>query len=128
MAFIVDTAKLTCSCGAKAEEKDRGRFLKRHPRMCSERREFAHQLAQTVKCVDEDAGGGDGQHVDLGKMIMDVQTEGVGLTDWEREFVEGVDNQFALSKSLSGRQREVLYRIYRERVEGRAGVGKGVGK
>lgn len=47
------TAPLECSCGAKAPPKDRKRFLARHPKMCSERREFTRQLAQGTRCVDD---------------------------------------------------------------------------
>lgn len=46
--------KLECSCGANAEPKDRKRFLKRHPSMCSERREFTRKVAQGTRCVDDD--------------------------------------------------------------------------
>jgi hypothetical protein len=51
-----------CSCGAKARPCERKRFMKRHPLLCNKRRQFAKQLAQTVRSVspfnyDEDYRG-----------------------------------------------------------------------
>lgn len=55
MNTITDTAgAIQCSCGSKAEPKDRNRFLKRHPRICSERREFTKQIARGTRCVDDE--------------------------------------------------------------------------
>ncbi len=46
----------TCSCGAKAKANsaEEKRFLKRHPALCSRRKEFTKQLAQTCKSVEGD--------------------------------------------------------------------------
>ena len=41
-----------CSCGASARKSEVKRFLSRHPRICSERRRFAQQLAQGTRCVE----------------------------------------------------------------------------
>jgi len=44
---------LTCpNCGATAEPKDRKRFERRHPALCTARRDFAKQLAQGTRCVE----------------------------------------------------------------------------
>jgi hypothetical protein len=48
-----DTGEVMCSCGARAEAKDRRRFLSRHPKLCSERRRFSQQLANGTRSVDD---------------------------------------------------------------------------
>ena len=47
---------LTCECGASAKDtsKERGRFKRRHPKLCYERKRFAKQLAATTRAVDAD--------------------------------------------------------------------------
>ena len=40
------------NCGATADPKDRNRFAKRHPRLCTERREFNRKLAQGTRCAE----------------------------------------------------------------------------
>lgn len=51
-----DNGWIACSCGATVPDNPRyrARFLKRHPTLCSERREFAEQLATGTRSVDED--------------------------------------------------------------------------
>ena len=48
-----DTGGVVCSCGASSPRNGACRFLSRHPRLCTERRNIAHQLAQGVRCVDD---------------------------------------------------------------------------
>ncbi len=47
-------ARLMCACGASAADtcKERGRFKRRHPVLCSERRNFTKQLAQGTRSVE----------------------------------------------------------------------------
>ena len=47
---------LHCECGASARNTstERNRFLRRHPKLCSERAAFAHQLAQGVRIVEDE--------------------------------------------------------------------------
>ena len=49
--------RLVCDCGAKARNtsRERNRFTRRHPKLCSEWRSFAKQLAQDVRSVNADA-------------------------------------------------------------------------
>lgn len=43
-----------CECGAVCKDpKDLKRFQRRHPKMCQERKTFAQQLAQEVRCVED---------------------------------------------------------------------------
>lgn len=46
---------LTCPCGASAPDttKERKRFQRRHPALCSERKAFNKQLAQGVRSVED---------------------------------------------------------------------------
>jgi hypothetical protein len=58
VAVIEIDGKLACSCGAKADRKDRRRFLRRHADgACgarkAEREAFTKQLAQGTRCVDD---------------------------------------------------------------------------
>lgn len=52
---IVGSAIMCPGCGAvcAATSKRRGRFLKRHPAKCQERREFSRQLAEGVRSVED---------------------------------------------------------------------------
>lgn len=47
---------MTCSsCGATCREaKHLGRFTRRHPRLCTKRKEFTAQLAAGTRSVDAD--------------------------------------------------------------------------
>lgn len=61
MAKSEDNAGLVCvNCGAIGLPKNRARFLKRHPKLCKERADFAKQLAAGTRSVPdsdlEDAG------------------------------------------------------------------------
>ena len=42
--------------------------------------------------------------------------ESGGLSDWERNFLESIDDQFSHTGQLSRRQEEILERIYTEKV------------
>jgi hypothetical protein len=58
LAGLKRQRRLQCSvCGALGELKERKRFLSRHPAKCAaaraERKEFAHQLAQGTRSVDD---------------------------------------------------------------------------
>lgn len=48
------TARLTCPCGASAANtsKERGRFKRRHPALCADRKKFTKQLAQGTRSVE----------------------------------------------------------------------------
>lgn len=48
---------LVCDCGAAAKNntRERGRFKRRHPRLCNERGNFAKQLAQDTKSVEDNS-------------------------------------------------------------------------
>ena len=48
--------------------------------------------------------------------IEDVNEEGRGLTDWERNFMFSITEQFDSRGALSERQEEILERIYTEKV------------
>lgn len=49
---------LVCDCGATAPYRGEGlRFNRRHPAMCSERRQVSRELAAGVRCVDDEEGG-----------------------------------------------------------------------
>lgn len=50
-------------------------------------------------------------------MIDSVNYEGEALTDWEEDFMESITDQWDRKKSLSDRQKEVLERIYCEKVK-----------
>ncbi len=47
---------LTCECGATAKDtsKERGRFKRRHPKLCYARHKLTKQLAATTRAVDAD--------------------------------------------------------------------------
>lgn len=53
---LTDLHVLTCSCGAKSKDTAEGRqrFMRRHPALCSDRKEFARQLAQTTRAVEDE--------------------------------------------------------------------------
>ena len=44
---------LRCKCGAEAFLSERKRFLRRHPSLCTARREFAKKLAATTRHLDD---------------------------------------------------------------------------
>jgi hypothetical protein len=44
-----------------------------------------------------------------------INTEGIGLTEWEECFMESLADQFDRSGSISDRQEEILERIYTNR-------------
>lgn len=48
--------ELVCECGARVPNtsKYRGRFKRRHPKLCQKRKEFAKQLAEDVKSVEDE--------------------------------------------------------------------------
>ena len=53
--FKDERGVFVCSCGAECRErKDIVRFLRRHPRLCSERREYTKQLARGTRCVEDE--------------------------------------------------------------------------
>ena len=45
---------LNCDCGASAKDtsKERGRFKRRHPKLCYARHKLTKQLAQAVRSVE----------------------------------------------------------------------------
>ena len=101
---------LTCSCGAVCRKpKDRKRFKARHPVLCSERRDFAHQLAQGTRCVE--TTGTD----EIRNYLKLVTEHGRGLTPWETEFVASLTEQFNERAWITDKQREILDRIYKDR-------------
>ena len=46
-----------CTVTARDNSKERGRFLRRHPRLCTGRHEFAKQLASDVRSVETSEKG-----------------------------------------------------------------------
>jgi len=48
--------------------------------------------------------------------IIKVNDEGVNLSDWERQFMESITDQFDRKLWISDRQEEILERIYTEKV------------
>lgn len=52
----------------------------------------------------------------IADMLERIATEGRRLTDWEREFVESVTDQFERRGSLTDKQVDVIERIYTEKV------------
>lgn len=105
-----DAAGLRCQCGARCSLAERGRFLKRHPGPCAralhERKEFAHQLAQGTRSVQEDSGD----------LIDEIQRKGKDLTAWEEESIESIAEQWERRGRLTPKQEEILQRIWKERV------------
>jgi len=51
----------------------------------------------------------------LDTWIEEIQAHGRGLTKWEAEFVDSIAGQLQERGSLSGRQIEILERIYAEK-------------
>lgn len=51
----------------------------------------------------------------LSEWITAVNEDGLGLTDWELNFMESITDQFERTNSLSERQIEILERIYVEK-------------
>jgi hypothetical protein len=49
-------------------------------------------------------------------MLSACEDEARGLTDWERNFIESLREQFTNRGDLSERQTEILERIYCEKV------------
>lgn len=52
---------------------------------------------------------------DVAAWITAVNEHGVNLTDWERQFMESVTDQWDRTGRLSDRQVEILERIYAEK-------------
>lgn len=114
-----------CSCGARACGKDVGRFLKRHPKLCSARAEFNKKLASGTRSVDQE----DFENVDefmkivadekIARLIEDLDAVEGSLSDWEREFVLSLKLSGRLkpgaTQGLSVKQVEVLLRIHKTR-------------
>lgn len=51
----------------------------------------------------------------LAQWIDEVNTHGKRLTDWEKNFMESLTNQFEETNSLSEKQEEILERIYADK-------------
>ena len=47
--------------------------------------------------------------------INTIRTEGKGLSKWEEDFVDSIEEQFNTKKHLSPRQMEILENIYAEK-------------
>ncbi len=47
--------------------------------------------------------------------IRQIQENGRGVTKWEQDFVDSVEEQFAERQSLSEKQLDILERIYADR-------------
>ena len=52
----------------------------------------------------------------LGEVIEACTENTDRLTDWERQFIESVSDQWDRRHSLSDKQREILERIYVEKI------------
>ena len=48
----------------------------------------------------------------IAQWIEDVNNVGRGLTDWEKNFIESITDQFEQTGRLSEKQEEILERIY----------------
>jgi hypothetical protein len=104
---------LTCSCGAKCKPGAERRFRERHPKLCSERHEFARQLAQGTRSVDADEPStltlGD---LNAAYMLAEINERGRNLTVWEQDFISSIGTQ----EKLSPRQLAVLAKIHASRI------------
>lgn len=47
--------------------------------------------------------------------ITTVQEEGRGLSKWEQDFMESIQERFETSRFITDRQEEILERIYSEK-------------
>jgi hypothetical protein len=105
--------QIHCSCGAKALPKDRNRFLKRHPKICSDRAAYNHQLAGGTKSVILT----DPEEDKYKYWAEVVNSEGRNLSEWETDFMKSVTDRIEKqgSFSLSSKQRKYLEKIYSER-------------
>ena len=86
--------------------------------MCTVRREFTQQIARETRSVDEFTYDELMEPTDENKQIAYWVTElkdARGLTDWEKDFLESVGEQFREKEWLSEKQKEILERIYAER-------------
>lgn len=45
-----------------------------------------------------------------------INDEGVNLSDWEKQFMESVTDQFGRRGTISDKQEEIVERIYTEKV------------
>lgn len=51
----------------------------------------------------------------ISEWIQRIQEEGRGLTNWEEEFVQSIDEQMEQRGRISDKQEEILERIYAEK-------------
>ena len=51
----------------------------------------------------------------IASWINAIQTDSDGLTKWEEEFINSIDDQMERHGSISDRQEEILERIYAEK-------------
>jgi hypothetical protein len=100
-----DNTGLQCDCGATCVKSEEKRFRQRHPALCNERKSFAHQLAQTTKCVDGDEEVTDS----VLEFIANLNVS--QLTEWEAGFIENISGR-SLS-SLSNKQKACIMRIHK---------------
>jgi len=117
---ISDGKVWTCSCGAKSGKDGLKRFLSRHPATCSKRREFSKQLAAGTRSVEDDLSysalmADTDETKKLRHWISVVNSEGRGLTDWERGFMTSITEQFEEREYLTEPQQKSLERIYANR-------------
>ena len=49
------------------------------------------------------------------KWVYEIRVNGRGLTDWEENFVNFLDEQLSRTGSISLKQEEILERIYAEK-------------
>lgn len=45
-----------------------------------------------------------------------INDEGLNLSDWEKQFMESVTDQFGRKSSISDKQEEIVERIYTDKV------------
>jgi hypothetical protein len=113
---------LRCSCGAKAQSKNRARFRRRHPAECSEaqkakdkKKEFSKKLASGVRSVEgppsEGPQEGSGGPQRIEEMLDEVLRSGIELTDWEQKFLDSIQEQFERMGKLSVKQVEILEQL-----------------
>lgn len=105
---------LTCAkCGAVGEAKDRKRFLRRHPKLCTARRKFNEHLAGGTRSV------GTSQEEDVHLYRLEkIEAEGRNLTERERDFVSDLRDRvdrFGNSGLVTEKMAKWLEDIYANR-------------
>ena len=54
---------------------------------------------------------------ELTSLVDDIDNHGVGLTDWETEFIDSILKQIDEGRELSEKQEKTIRKIYKDRVD-----------